>query len=475
MPTVGRKAPNKTHTQSVVFWKDAGWTETTSRKWCEDHDYYTDGLDENDSQYRWRQYDPEEDRFRYRNQEIEPDSITLVLGFPISEEGAENMKVIDTAIAVHHTATDTESEWDGPREVAQAPNDAKVLKYMHAWMDAEGDPEAKGTYKFPHHKAGSDTPAVIKGVNNALSRLPNSDIPEADQPGVEAHLRAHRKDAGLEDNAGDLLSQQIVSKHEPIRCFEGSAEPHEPFWTWHNAIESEPESEPEMELYGYISEYSWWEDDVSPRKFKDDLYKYGAGGPITIRMNSYGGDVIAASLMNTIIRDYPGRVTVKIDGVAASAATVVAVAGDVVKMQETAYFMIHDPLVLFFFAALNIEDLTRLAGSLQAIKEGIMNAYETKTSLSRPRLSRLMTDETWMDAQRAVDLGFIDEVITAGQKAIVLPKNTAVVNALQGYKNVPPAVLQALNSSPLTDDMHHQAQALRERVNSILRKEEPNA
>ena len=253
---------------------------------------------------------------------------------------------------------------------------------------------------------------------------------------------------------------------EPIRCFEGTAKPHEPFWTFRDAIE---DGEPELELYGYISEYSWFEDDITPKKFKDDLSRYGKGGPITIRMNSYGGDVIAASLMSTIIKDYPGRVTVQIDGVAASAATVVAVAGDTIRMQETAYFMIHDPLMIFFLAALNIEDMSRMADSLKAIKEGIINAYETRTGLSRARLSKLMTEETWMDAQKAVDLGFVDEVIQGEMKTFSLPENAAVVNVLRNFVNVPAALL-APATAPEEPVINPAAEHLRAEV-KILRKE----
>lgn len=226
---------------------------------------------------------------------------------------------------------------------------------------------------------------------------------------------------------------------EPIRCFEGNAKPHEPFWVWNAA---NADQEPEIELYGYISEYSWWGDEVTPQKFRDDLEKHGRGGPITIKMNSYGGDVIAASVISTILREYPGRITVQIDGIAASAATVVAVAGNVVKMQDTAYFMIHDPMAVFFLAALNIEELTRMVDSLRAVKEGIINAYETRTGLSRTRLAKLMTDETWMDAQKAVDLGFVDEIIRAEQAAPVdWGDKAAVVNALRNFVNVPAALL----------------------------------
>ena len=232
---------------------------------------------------------------------------------------------------------------------------------------------------------------------------------------------------------------------DPIRCFEGNAKPHEPFWTFKDAVDG---GDPELELNGYISEFSWFEDDITPKMFKDDLERVGKGGPLTIRLNSYGGDVIAASRINAIIREYPGKVTVQIDGVAASAATVVAVAGDLLRIQETAYFMIHDPLAVFFLAELNIEDLTRMTESLKSVKEGIINAYETKTGLSRSRISNLMTEQTWMDAQKALDLGFVDEVIRGETKKMFLPQNAAAINALRNYSNVPEALL-AEESEPV--------------------------
>lgn len=95
MPTVGRKADGK-HTQSVVFEKEAGWTAASSKTWVKDNDYYSDGLDESENQLRWRQYDPEADKFRYRTQVIkEKDgkvSIFLVLGFPKSSSSSKRFE-----------------------------------------------------------------------------------------------------------------------------------------------------------------------------------------------------------------------------------------------------------------------------------------------------------------------------------------------------------------------------------------------
>jgi ATP-dependent Clp protease protease subunit len=276
------------------------------------------------------------------------------------------------------------------------------------------------------------------------------------------------------------MEEAMPTSHNPIRCFEGDAKPHQPFWNLVNVVDG---GEPMIELDGYISEYSWFDDDVTPKMFRDDLNAHGAGGPVTIRLHSYGGDVIAASVMHGIIKDYPGQVTVQIDGIAASAATVVAVAGDHIQMQETAYFMIHDPSMVFFMAQINIEDMSKMLDSLKAVKEGILNAYKTKTGLSRTRLSKLMADETWMDAQKAADLGFVDEIIRGESKKLEIPKNTAVVNALHIFSHVPPALLQALqpvntpeeapNGASLPDDVLREAQTLRDRVQSILRKDEP--
>lgn len=227
-----------------------------------------------------------------------------------------------------------------------------------------------------------------------------------------------------------------MSKHEPIRCFEGTAKPHEAFWKLINAADSQS-GEPEIELYGIISEYSWMEDDITPKMFKADLARIGGGGPVTVRINSAGGDIVAASLMRAALTDYKGHITTRIDGLAASAAVVVAMAGDQVKIQDTAYMMIHDPAIVVMFAALDIALLGQLRDELKTIKQGIVDAYAAKTGLSVGRLSQMMAAETWMSAAEAVDLGFANEVIAGGKK----PADRAYVNVLRNYANVPAALL----------------------------------
>lgn len=116
------------------------------------------------------------------------------------------------ALPAHQTATDTDSDWDGPGEVASAPNDAQTLRHMHAWRDPDGDPDEKASYKIPHHTAGTDTAAVISGVNNALARLSQTDIPDSDRDDVERHLRDHREDAGLDRSMSDTEHRAALDR-----------------------------------------------------------------------------------------------------------------------------------------------------------------------------------------------------------------------------------------------------------------------
>ena len=166
------------------------------------------------------------------------------------------------------------------------------------------------------------------------------------------------------------------------------------FWEWKNTAETEPDAERVLELNGTIAEESWFDDDITPAMFKDELFS--GSGPITIWINSPGGDCIAASQIYSMLMDYKGDVTVKIDGIAASAASVIAMAGTKVLMAPTALMMIHNPATVAFG---DHEDMQKAIEMLNEVKESIINAYEIKTSLSRAKLSRLMDEETWMNAK----------------------------------------------------------------------------
>ena len=136
-------------------------------------------------------------------------------------------------------------------------------------------------------------------------------------------------------------------------------------------------------------------------------------GDITLWVNSPGGNVFAAAEIYTMLRDYPGKVTVRIASIAASAASVVAMSGNPVQMSPTALIMIHDPSTI---AMGNAKDMEKAITTLNEVKESIINAYAFKTGLTRNRISKLMSDETWLNAKKAVELGFADEILFESKK-----------------------------------------------------------
>ena len=182
------------------------------------------------------------------------------------------------------------------------------------------------------------------------------------------------------------------------------------FWNWKKKVvnlESGQKAEERiLFMNGVIAEDSWFDDDVTPALFKDEL---NAGtGDITLWINSPGGDCVAAAQIFNMLSEYPGKVTVKIDGLAASAASVIAMAGTEVWMSPVSMMMIHNPATVVWGDHAELKKAMEL---LDAVKESIINAYVRKTGQSRAKLSHLMDAETWMDANKAVELGFADDIL----------------------------------------------------------------
>lgn len=173
------------------------------------------------------------------------------------------------------------------------------------------------------------------------------------------------------------------------------------FWNW-----SGPQNQRVLTISGTIAEDSWVDDEVTPQVFQDELSQ--VKGPIDLWLNSPGGDCVAASRIYTMLMNYPDDVNVKIDGIAASAASVIAMAGTKVSMAPTAMIMIHNPLTI---VGGQKEDLDQAAQMLAETKESIINAYELKTNLPREKISAMMDDETWMNVNKAIELGFADDML----------------------------------------------------------------
>ena len=247
------------------------------------------------------------------------------------------------------------------------------------------------------------------------------------------------------------------------------------FWNW---VKNEGDSqERTLFLNGEISDETWYGDEVTPQLFKDEL---NAGkGNITVWINSPGGDVFAAAQIYNMLRDYKGAVTVKIDGLAASAASVIAMAGDEVLVSPVAMMMIHNPATI---AMGNAKEMERAIGMLNEVKESILNAYETKTGLNRVKLSHMMDEETWFNAKKAVELGFADKILFSDKEpegdgnTVLLDEGEKAETGMKDMK-VPESMLYSQKSvsdsflSKVTDTQEKQGQVpieqLRQRLSLI--------
>ena len=211
------------------------------------------------------------------------------------------------------------------------------------------------------------------------------------------------------------------------------------FWNW---VRNEGEKRILL-LDGEISDETWWGDEVTPQMFRSELN--AAEGDIDLWINSPGGDCYAAAQIYNMLMEYKGNVNVKIDGIAASAASVVAMAGSTVEISPLGMLMIHNPMTVSIG---DTHEMERTITFPAEIKESIINAYELKTGLSRAKISRLMDAETWMNAKKAVELGFADSVLyTDVQRPVtevadgLIFSRAAVTNSLlskfgQGTHNV---------------------------------------
>ena len=211
------------------------------------------------------------------------------------------------------------------------------------------------------------------------------------------------------------------------------------FWNW---VRNEGEKRVLL-LDGEISDETWWGDEVTPQMFRSELN--AAEGDIDLWINSPGGDCYAAAQIYNMLMEYKGNVAVKIDGIAASAASVVAMAGSTVEISPLGMLMIHNPMTVSIG---DTHEMERTITFLSEIKESIINAYELKTGLSRAKISRLMDAETWMNAKKAVELGFADSVLyenrehrTSAAADGLIFSRAAVTNSLlskfgQGTHNV---------------------------------------
>jgi ATP-dependent Clp protease protease subunit len=173
------------------------------------------------------------------------------------------------------------------------------------------------------------------------------------------------------------------------------------FWNFSNN-----EGEAELLLYGTIGEDEYW-DDVTAKGFNDDLKSLGNIGKLTVRINSGGGSVFAGMAIYTSLKRFGAKIVVKIDGLAASMASVIAMAGDEVHMPKSAMFMVHNP---WTYARGDSNDLRDVADVMDKLREVMLAAYIEKSGMDKQELIALLDAETWLTAEEALEHGFISEI-----------------------------------------------------------------
>lgn len=231
------------------------------------------------------------------------------------------------------------------------------------------------------------------------------------------------------------------------------------FWNW--ARDADESGERVLYFDGEISDETWWGDEITPAMFKSELFS--DKGDITIWLNSPGGDCIAASQIYAMLMDYPHNVTVKIDGIAASAASVIAMAGTKVLMAPTALMMVHNPLTI---AIGDTDEMQKAISMLDEVKESIINAYQVKTNQSRAKISHWMDAETWMNANKAIELGFADGMLEDSKRHQATPtyafSRRAVTNSLLDK------VKTKEQPQPKSEPQGVLAESLQKRLNLII-------
>ena len=192
------------------------------------------------------------------------------------------------------------------------------------------------------------------------------------------------------------------------------------FW---NVMKNDEEKSAELILYGSIGSDEYW-DDISDKAFKQDIENLGDVENIILHINSPGGSVFSAVAIANTLKNHKAKITANIDGLAASAATIITSACDTVRMPKNALFMVHNPIT---FAYGNNQDMQKTLEMLNKVKNSIIETYLNKAKTNKETLSELMDNETWMSAEEAKEYGFVDEILDESVEKEVI-ENKLIIN-----------------------------------------------
>lgn len=198
----------------------------------------------------------------------------------------------------------------------------------------------------------------------------------------------------------------------------------------------------EILMYEQIGRDFWSDEGIAAKDFAADLRNLGDVKNISLRINSPGGSVFEGMAIYNLLKSHPANVDVYVDGIAASIASVIAMAGDRIIMPENTMMMIHDPAGVVMGTSV---DMRKMAEALDKIKESIKSSYK-RTALTDKEIDNLMTDETWLTAKDCQEKGFCDEVIEAVKVAAHFDLKA------MGYKSLPQNAAAIINISGKTKE-----------------------
>ena len=207
------------------------------------------------------------------------------------------------------------------------------------------------------------------------------------------------------------------------------------FWRWtKNEVSSENS---ELIIEGDISSTTWYGDESTPRQLREELA--GRSGDLTVHIDSPGGDVWAGISMFNALKKYDGKVTIVVDSLAASIASVIAMAGDEIIMSEGSMLLIHKPWTMIVG---NSDDMRDMADYLEKLADNLVDIYVNRTGKSKEEILAMLDGEgTWMSAQEAVEYGFADKA--EGAKPTL---SEAIKNSLKYTQPVQAAIMQPMMS-----------------------------
>lgn len=219
----------------------------------------------------------------------------------------------------------------------------------------------------------------------------------------------------------------VAPEGRPCAAVKSNIQPRA-FDRWNSAIRAETgEDERSIGIYDVIG-YDWWTGEgVTAKRVAAALRAMGPG-PVTVNINSPGGDMFEGLAIYNILREHDGEVTVKVLGLAASAASVIAMAGDTVQIARAGFLMIHNCWVM---AVGNRHDLREIADTMEPFDAAMADIYAARAGMTTDDVQKLMDGETWINGSAAVEQGFADDLLPSDQVKQGEQKNASAVRRLE--------------------------------------------